>query len=228
MNMNRNFTRIPNDVLEALCALDISGNEMRIILYIIRRTYGFNRDFAEISLSEIASAVGMSTPHVSRALKKLTEMGLLERHPAKGIRPQTISLSNEFMRLPEMETVAENDNSAIAENGNSPAADIGNSALDENGNHTYKERKTDIKERERKARGQYGCVLLSDDEFRKLTDDYGESNTQDYIRKVDAHVKATGRKYSDHAAVIRKWMEDDNIKKDDFDISKYEWFINRF
>jgi len=228
MNMNRNFTRIPNDVLEALCTLNVSGNEMRILLYIIRRTYGFNRDFAEIPLSEIASAVGMLASHVSRALKKLSEMGLIERHSAKGMRPQTISLSEDFMQLPEMVTVTENDNPAIAENGNSPVAEIGNSTVAGNGNHTYKERKKDIKERERKARGPYGFVLLSDDEFKELTDDYGESNTRDYIRKIDTHVKATGRPYSDYAAVIRKWMEDDKVKKDDFDMSKYEWFINRF
>lgn len=119
MNMNRNFTRIPNDVLEALCTLNVSGNEMRILLYIIRRTYGFNRDFAEIPLSEIASAVGMLASHVSRALKKLSSTGLIERHSAKGMRPQTISLSEDFMQLPEMVTVTENDNPAVAENGNS-------------------------------------------------------------------------------------------------------------
>ena len=233
MHMKKGFTRIPNDILEALCALNASGSEMRILLYIIRRTYGFNRDFAEISLSEISSAVGMDTAAISKVLKKLEGRKLIERRPAKGIRPQTISISEEgFLcqneQLSETTTVVDSDNSGIDENNNPAVVKNDNAVVVDTDNHTYKEIKEDNKERERKAHGTYGFVLLSDDEFKELTDDYGESNTRDYIRKVDTHVKATGRPYSDYAAVIRKWMEDDKVKKDDFDMSKYAEFINRF
>ena len=63
------YTRIANELLEAICRLNISGNEMRILLYIIRRTYGFNRSFAEIPLSDISAAVGMRREHIQKALK---------------------------------------------------------------------------------------------------------------------------------------------------------------
>lgn len=223
--MNKNFTRIPNDILDGLCRLQLSGSEMRIILYIIRRTYGFNRDFAEIPLSEIASVIGMSVPNISRTLKKMADMNLIERHAARGVHPQTISLgerlnSYQEQQLSETTTVAENDNPVVIRNDNPPLA--------ENDNHTYKEKKKDNKERERKPRGTYGNVILSDEQFGSLVSDYGKSNTEDYIRKVDSYMQSTGRSFRDHEATVRKWLDDDGVKKDSFDISKYEFFINRF
>lgn len=231
--MNKNFTRIPNDILDGLCRLQLSGSEMRIILYIIRRTYGFNRDFAEIPLSEIASVIGMSVQNISRTLKKMADMNLIERHAARGVHPQTISLgerlnSYQEQQLSETTTVAENDNPVVIRNDTPPLAENDNPTVIENDNHTYKEKKKDNKERERKPRGTYGNVILSDEQFGSLVSDYGKSNTEDYIRKVDSYMQSTGRSFRDHEATVRKWLDDDGVKKDSFDISKYEFFINRF
>ncbi len=227
--MNKFFTRIPNDVLDGLCRLQLSGSEMRIMLCIIRMTYGYNREFAELPLTVIAESVGVRTEHVSKSLTKLEKMGIICRHAAKGIKPQTISVIEDAISdLQKCATVAENGNATVAENCNAGGAEIGNATIAENDNHTYKEKKKDIKERERKPRGPYGNVLLSDEQFGSLVSDHGKSNTEDYIRKVDSYMQSTGRSYSDHEAVIRKWMTDDGVKKDGFDMSKYEFFINRF
>ena len=118
------YTKIPNDMLEAMFRLDISGNEMRIFLYIIRRTYGFHRDSAEISLTEIASAVGMKKTHVSNALKKLEGMSIIERRSAQGSHPQMISVSEKITHLSE--TVTENGNPTVTENGNPMVTENGN------------------------------------------------------------------------------------------------------
>ena len=70
--LEKGYTRIANELLEAVCRTNLSGSELRILLYIIRRTYGFNRSYAEIPLSEIAGAVGMNKVNVSRALFQST------------------------------------------------------------------------------------------------------------------------------------------------------------
>ena len=127
------YTKIPNDMLEAMFRLDISGNEMRIFLYIIRRTYGFHRDSAEISLTEIASAVGMKKTHVSNALKKLEGMSIIERRSAQGSHPQMISVSEKITHLSE--TVTENGNPTVTENGNPMVTENGNPTVTENGNY---------------------------------------------------------------------------------------------
>ena len=238
LNFSNGYTRIPNELLEAICGCGLSGTEMRTVLYIIRRTYGYNRGFAELPLSEIGEAVGVQIPHVSRTLKHLEQIGIIERHVSKGVCPQTISIvadsskwgreSCQNEQLPKTSTVAKNGNDSINENGNSGIARIGNATVAKDGNGTYKEINKDIKEREKKPRGQYRNVYLTDSQYDSLVSDYGKSNIENYIRKVDSHVQSTGRPYADYEAVIRQWLTDDRVKKDDFDVSKYAFAINRF
>lgn len=234
LNIKGGFTRIPNDILEALCGLGVSGSEMRVLLYIIRRTYGFNTGSAEIPLSAIGNAVGMSRVNVSKVLKKLNSAGLISRSPENGNNPRTYSLSpdiagNRGEVSSEKTTVVRNSDTNVVSPDDTCVVNNNDSSVVSLHDNTYKEtRKEKYKERERKRHGHYGNVRLSDDEFRRLTDDYGESNTCDYIRKVDAYVQCKGRDYQDYEAVLRKWMEDDKIRNDDIDVSKYEQFINDF
>lgn len=210
------YTKIPNDMLEAMFRLDISGNEMRIFLYIIRRTYGFHRDSAEISLTEIASAVGMKKTHVSNALKKLEGMSIIERRSAQGSHPQMISVSGKITHLSE--TVTEN----------------GNPTVTENGNYTYKERKKDIKEifkereNEKKSYGRNGRVWLTDEEYQGLVDDYGKDTAHKFIERMDLWIRVKKAVIEDCESELRLWLERENVPKLDPDIEKYKCLINRF
>jgi phage replication O-like protein O len=232
------YTKIANELLEAICRLNISGNEMRILLYIIRRTYGFNRKFSEIPLSDIASAVGMRNEHVSKALKRLSSRKIIELHANKGVKPQTISIVKNYdewsvesctnLLLPKMATVAENGNTTIAENGNSTIAKNGNTTIAKNGNPTlYKENKENIKERvkEKTPYGNFKNVLLTDEEYDQLVYDYGRDNAERYIERVDSWVQSTGKERADYYATIRLWLEKDDVEKYDH---KYDFVINNF
>ena len=237
--LSNGYTKIANELLEAIYRLNVSGNEMRILLYIIRRTYGFNRTYAEIPLSEFSEAVGIRKNHISEALKKLSANKIIELHPNKGTRPQTISIVKDYQKwtvescttllFPKTGTVPENRNSTVPENRNSTVPEIGNSTVPEIGNHTYKENIKERKERgKEKPHGRYGNVLLTDNQYSDLTKDYGENNVRDYIQRVDSHVQSTGKAYADYDATIRKWLTQDGVKKDDFDADKYSFAINNF
>ena len=232
LQIKSGFTRIPNELLESLCALGVSGNEMRIMLWIIRKTYGFNRTSAELPLSEIAKAVGMRINHVSESLKKLEEMGLINRRNSQGSQPQVISVEadtgSQKQEFPKTVTVPENGNTEVPENGNPDVPENRNANVPENGNDTYKEIKERYKEMRRKTvtRGEYGNVRLTDEEFTKLSDDYGESVAKDYINRVDRWVQSTGRSFSDYDATIRLWLQRDGVEKDTFDMEKYRFVIN--
>ena len=225
--LQNGYTKIANELLEALCRLNISGNEMRILLYIIRRTYGFNRSYTELPLSEISAAVGIRKNHVSEVLNRLSTKNIIELHSNRGIKPQTISIVKNYEKwavescavlpFPKTGTVPENRNPTVPENRNP----------------TYKENIKEKKERgkERTPRGRYGNVFLSDDEINKLNQDYGEAHIRDYIQRVDNHVQSTGKPYADYEATLRKWLEQDGVKtleQGEFDVSKYEQFINVF
>ena len=176
--LSNGYTKIANELIEAICRLDISGNEMRILFYIIRRTYGFNRMCSEISLSEISNAIGMRNEHISRALKRLSSKNIIEIHSNKGVKPQTISIVKNYEKwavdncasllLPKMATVAKNGNTTIAKIGNP----------------TYKEKKENIKESFKESKTAFrrnGNELLKNDEYDKLINDNGKQNAERYI-----------------------------------------------
>ena len=237
--LSNGYTKIANELLEAICRLNVSGNEMRILLYIIRRTYGFNKTYAELSISELAEGIGTSKDNISRTLKKLRKAKIIDHRPNKGVTPQTVSINKNYdewavescsrLLLSKMTTVVKNDNSSVVKNDNSSIVKNDDTSVVKNDNHTYKEKKENIKERvKEKPHGRYGNVLLTDNQYSDLTKDYGENNVRDYIQRVDSHVQSTGKAYADYDATIRKWLTQDGVKKDDFDADKYSFAINNF
>ncbi|MCR5707936.1 MAG: replication protein [Ruminococcus sp.] len=242
------YVRIANELLEAICQLDVSGSEMRILLYIIRRTYGFNKDYAEIPLSEISAAVGMRREHIQKMLKRLSTKNIIDLRTNGGTKPQTISIVKNYERwavelcasclLHKMATVAptvvQNGNSSVVQNGNSSVVQNGNSSVVQNGNSTYKDNKDNFKDSfkdRKKSFGRNGNVLLKNDEYDKLINDYGKETAERYIERMDNYISSREAKYNDCYAELLIWLDRDNVKKleqGNFDASKYEQFINVF
>lgn len=60
----------------------------------------------------------------------------------------------------------------------------------------------------------------------KIISDYGKDTVEEYISRVENWYSEKGRAVTDLAATVRKWLEQDGVKKNDFDASKYEFVIN--
>jgi phage replication O-like protein O len=73
-----NYTKIANELLEAIAAIRIPGEAMQILLVIIRKTCGYHKKKDAISLSQFASITGMKKPNVCRAVKKLLDMNIIK------------------------------------------------------------------------------------------------------------------------------------------------------
>ena len=65
------YTRIANEILESLSKLIMSGEEWRLLIALLRFTYGWNKTSDTISLSQFCAATGMKKQNVCRTLKKL-------------------------------------------------------------------------------------------------------------------------------------------------------------
>ncbi len=235
------YTRIANELLEAMCSVRISGNELRIFLYIIRMTYGYSRKSAEISLSDIARAVKMSSENVSKMLKKLIKAGLVDYKPNRGIRPRILEVQKDYEKWhtdngkneqQSETTIAENEQSKYSENEGQSVVEKNDDTVVSVNEHTYyKEKKENNTEKgkEREPHGRYGNILLTSEEFGSLADEYGRENVERYISKADSYVQATGSRYVQYEPLIRKWLDDDGVKNEPkFDSSKYDFVINRF
>ena len=54
--------------------------------------------------------------------------------------------------------------------------------------------------------GEYGHILLTDNEFAKLNEEYGEFDTQEAIKYLDEYIEMKGYKCKSHYLAIRKWV----------------------
>src|SRR4051794_28640524 len=83
-----NGTIVPDDVFDVLMPR-LTDPELRVLLYIIRRTFGFKKDSDDISLRQMVEGIrtrdgrvldggtGMSKASVARGLKGLATKGVI-------------------------------------------------------------------------------------------------------------------------------------------------------
>ena len=75
----KGFTRIANELLEAIQMYKFSLNEMKIIMCVWRFTYGFNRKSHALSLSFFENHTGLSRTRLNTSLKNLVESNVIEK-----------------------------------------------------------------------------------------------------------------------------------------------------
>jgi len=73
------YTPIANELLESILLLNLGRSELKIILAIMRLTYGWSRKEAEISVSVFQKLTGLDRRNAVRAIKNLLDGGLISR-----------------------------------------------------------------------------------------------------------------------------------------------------
>jgi len=75
--LEQGYTRIANELLEAITLAPFSQNQYKVILTVWRMTYGFNKQSDQLALSQIMGRTGMKKPQASLAVSQLIEMRVL-------------------------------------------------------------------------------------------------------------------------------------------------------
>ena len=83
--LENGYTKIANEILDALIKYRIPGEQVQVLLYILRKTYGFNKTNDRISNSQFVSATGMKKGNVSRAVKNLVSKNIVIKSDNKYI-----------------------------------------------------------------------------------------------------------------------------------------------
>jgi phage replication O-like protein O len=65
------YTKIANELLEMFTKVNLSSYEFRVVMAIMRKTYGFSKKEDYISLSQLEDITGIKSCHICRTLKKL-------------------------------------------------------------------------------------------------------------------------------------------------------------
>ena len=89
--LEKGFIRIAtgkndNDILSALIILDLTATEYKVLLTVIRKTWGFQKKQDWISYSQFVKLTGKSRISIWTAIKKLVKQGLLVKQTEPGKR----------------------------------------------------------------------------------------------------------------------------------------------
>jgi len=72
--------KIANEIIEQLAKINLSNYEWRLLMIILRKTYGWNKKTDCISLSQFQESTGIKTQHISVALKRLLKSNIIVKN----------------------------------------------------------------------------------------------------------------------------------------------------
>ncbi len=78
------FTSIANEIIEALWKVNLSSYETRVLWYLFRKTYGWQKKTDMIALSQFSADIGIDRRHVHRALKNLSSKQVIVTYRGDG------------------------------------------------------------------------------------------------------------------------------------------------
>ncbi len=74
------YTRISNELLEAIIHFPFSKREYQILLAIIRKTYGYGKTEDDLGITQLARMTGLQHTHAAKTVRDLVENGVLYRN----------------------------------------------------------------------------------------------------------------------------------------------------
>ena len=76
-DIENGYTRIANEIADAMCQLKCSNYESRFLWALFRKTYGFHKKEDFISLTQFSVLTGIPSQHIARTKTKLIEKGII-------------------------------------------------------------------------------------------------------------------------------------------------------
>jgi len=204
------YTRIANELLEALGKTNLSSYQSRILFIIIRKTYGFQKKDDWISNSQFVELTGIRASHVSRAISELIVMNVVTKGGKK------ISLQKDFKlwlklpkgvrshHLPKGVTQVTKGGNVVTKGGISKLPKGGNT----------KETITKDTYTKETITKESSLYQLDDDYFQLIANQYNvpivfvRSKFDDLVN----YCERTGRKYKDYKAALRNFVKEDALK----------------
>ena len=91
------YTPVANEILEHVYRFDFNKTQQKIIMFVWRYTYGFDRKAAEISTKFLADGTGSDQRNIQRELNRLIVMGVLTvEREACGVRPRKVGFNKNY------------------------------------------------------------------------------------------------------------------------------------
>ncbi len=101
------YTRLSNEILDALSHTNLSPYEWRFLMVLFRKTYGHQKKEDWIAINQVAKLTGMRMSHVSRAKSKLIAKNIVTQ---TGNKLSFNKYHTQWRELPKQVTVTQTGN----------------------------------------------------------------------------------------------------------------------
>ncbi|MBI6254464.1 replication protein [Proteus mirabilis] len=117
-NLEDGYTRIANDLFEAVMCADLTARQLKVVMAIIRKTYGFGKKLDRITNTQIAEMTGIHHTHVCKAKNEMIAMNIVISSGNKiGINKDFTEWDFNISQVSE--TLAKSANKTLAKTANS-------------------------------------------------------------------------------------------------------------
>ena len=204
---------IANEIVEALAAIRISGEEWQCLLVIMRKTYGWHKKEDAISLSQFVELTGLKKPNVIRATRKLLSKKIISIINIDNAPSQVYKINKDYdkwLPLSKKITLSKKIIGVIKKDNPSLSKMIPT-------------KETTTKETITKER-HFSFVFLFNEEYQKLVEKFGKDKTDEMIERLDLYLGSRGsRKYKSHYYTLLNWdrMERDRKPKEHSPLGSY-------
>lgn len=99
-------TRIANELLDAITRFDFGKRHYKVVLFVLRKTYGWNKKADVMSLSQVLEGTGLARTHACETINELSVMKVLLKQEHRN--GQLIELNKKYYEwkvLPKQEHV---------------------------------------------------------------------------------------------------------------------------
>ena len=216
---------IAHPIAEALAKINLSPHESRFLWALLRKTYGWHQKTDRISLGQFSKITGIPRSNIPRIIKRLAKRSLI-----------TVSRINRITEYGFQKNFELWDDGAITQDAIN--RDVINRDVIPTDNRVVsvqmtkmvsaliptKETKETIQKKlykrnytketiketiQKKEYGEFKNVLLTDGEYQKLIERFGEQQAKDLIEKLSAYLASKGKRYKSHYATILNWQRRD-------------------
>lgn len=210
---------IANEIAEALCHINLSPYEGRILWALFRKTYGWHKKTDHISYTQWEKLTGIARRHIGRTIKRLITRNIITSrgngyHIEYGFQKNYELWDKETSGQAHSLPVGVTHKPLPVEGEPLPA---GGKPLPVEvmqslpvGVTTKETKETRQKKLDKRNYGEFNNVLLSENEYQKLIEKFGADKTSIMIEKLSEGIASKGYKYRSHYATILTWERNDN------------------
>lgn len=77
------YTKIAHELLEAICRYNFSKRQYKLVLALIRKTYGFSKKEDDLTITQLAYMTGLTLAHASETVKELCIINVFLKREGK-------------------------------------------------------------------------------------------------------------------------------------------------